>query len=140
MFVCLLVQGKHTLNIKATMVKGTAEVNGVPSLQPPADQVYTSKVTFNLVEGKGDGEPSVEPSQPGAKPGDKPAPAAAAAPAGAEAPAGNGTAAAGGKPPAEDAPPAPAGDSADGRKADGKAEDDKKKGPGGHRAALEIAP
>lgn len=42
------LQGKHTLNIKATMLKGTAEVNGVPSLQPPTDQVYTAKVGGGL--------------------------------------------------------------------------------------------
>jgi hypothetical protein len=72
------------------MIKGTAEVNGVPSLQPPADQVYTSKVVFNLVEGKGDAAEAVEPSTTkpaaaaGKAPADKPAPAAAEEPAAAE--------------------------------------------------------
>jgi hypothetical protein len=68
------------------MLKGSAEVNGVPSLQPPTDQVFTGKVVFNLVEGKGDAEGAVEPSAPkagAAAPAEKPAageiPAAAAA-------------------------------------------------------------
>lgn len=46
---CVL-QGKHTLNVKATMLKGTSEVNGVPSLQPPQDQVFTTKVSWLFAE------------------------------------------------------------------------------------------
>jgi hypothetical protein len=104
------------------MIKGTAEVNGVPSLQPPADQVYTSKVMFNLVEGKGDAAEAVEPSATakpaaGKAPADKPA-AAAEEPAaeGAEKPAAE-------KPAAEGAAPA---------EGEAKAEKpaEKKKGPG----------
>lgn len=72
-----LAPGKHTLNIKATMLKGTSEVNGVPSLQPPQDQVYSTKVVFNLVEGKGDAPGAVEPSDAkAAKPADPKAAAA----------------------------------------------------------------
>lgn len=115
----LYPQGKHTLNIKATMQKGSAEVNGVPSLQPPADQVYTTRVVFNLVEGKAVG-PSVEPSDPkaAAGAGDK---AAAAAP-GDKAGAADAPAAAEGKEEVK-APAAAEGEA--------KPAEEKKKGPGG---------
>lgn len=47
---CPFSQGKHTLNIMVTMLKGTAEVNSVATLQPTADQQFTTKVTFTLVD------------------------------------------------------------------------------------------
>jgi pyruvate/2-oxoglutarate dehydrogenase complex dihydrolipoamide acyltransferase (E2) component len=47
---CPLLQGKHTLNVKVTMMKGSAEVNSVASLQPSTDQLFTTKINFNLVD------------------------------------------------------------------------------------------
>jgi hypothetical protein len=48
--VLLLWQGKHTLNVKVTMLKGSGEVNSVSSMQPPTDQLLTVRVIFNLVD------------------------------------------------------------------------------------------
>ncbi|KAF6261501.1 hypothetical protein COO60DRAFT_1501639 [Scenedesmus sp. NREL 46B-D3] len=45
-----LAPGKHTLNVKVTMLKGSAEVNSVSSLQPPLEQLFATKVNFNLVD------------------------------------------------------------------------------------------
>lgn len=107
------------------MLKGSAEVNGVPSLQPPTDQVFTGKVVFNLVEGKGDAEGAVEPSAPkagAAAPAEKPAAAAGEAPA---------TAAAGEKPAAaEGAAAAAAAEAKPDAKEGEKPVEVKKKGPG----------
>lgn len=77
------------------MLKGTAEVNSVASLQPDADQEFTTKVTFKL-----DDAAAAEEEEPAAKtpgPGKAKPPATAAA---------AGTAAAGAKGAAE--PPAAA--------------------------------
>jgi len=112
------------------MLKNTGEVNGVPSLQPPADQVYTTKVVFNLVEGKGDGTASVEPSVPVAKPGDKPAGNKTTA----EQPAGDKPAAEGQEKPADAGKPAEGAAPPEGTKDEKKPGEDKKddkKGPGG---------
>ena len=75
LLLLLLLQGKHTLNVKVTLIKSSAEVNSVASLQPSTDQLFSSKVNFNLVEKLPAGAAAAE------------APAAAAATAAADEPA-----------------------------------------------------
>ncbi|WIA17530.1 hypothetical protein OEZ85_014361 [Tetradesmus obliquus] len=77
-----LAPGKHTLNVKVTMLKGSAEVNSVASLQPSTDQLFTTKVNFNLVDKLPAGAAAAAAAAvaPAAAAVDKPAaPAAAAA-------------------------------------------------------------
>jgi pyruvate/2-oxoglutarate dehydrogenase complex dihydrolipoamide acyltransferase (E2) component len=92
LLLLLLLQGKHALNVKVTMIKGSAEVNSVASLQPSADQLFTTKINFNLVEKLPAGAAAAEapaaakPAAPAAAAEEEPAAQAAAAAAAAPAP------------------------------------------------------